>query len=106
MSAKIRRFRKEPPHDIGRESLARLDQSDRADLRSLGRLPLGEERAIVQLKARWLLGDVDAARCLVKTGAIVCTSGRASIHLLGPVEPASSGNRYPQHEPQTSIQSS
>jgi hypothetical protein len=29
----------------------------------IGRLPLGEERAIVELKARWLLGDVDVDRC-------------------------------------------
>ena len=29
----------------------------------VGRLPLGEERAIVELKARWLLGDVDVDRC-------------------------------------------
>src|SRR5713101_6773084 len=27
------------------------------------RLPLGEERAVVELKACWLLGDVDVDRC-------------------------------------------
>jgi hypothetical protein len=29
----------------------------------MGRLPLGEKRAIVELKARRLLGDVDVDRC-------------------------------------------
>jgi hypothetical protein len=29
----------------------------------MGRLPLDEERAIVELKARRLLGDVDVYRC-------------------------------------------
>src|SRR5713101_1378024 len=29
----------------------------------IGRLPLGKERAVVELKARWLLGDVDVDRC-------------------------------------------
>jgi hypothetical protein len=29
----------------------------------VGRLPLDEERAVVKLKTRWLLGDVDVDRC-------------------------------------------
>jgi hypothetical protein len=34
----------------------------------VGRLPLGEERAIVKLKTRWLLGDVDVGRCTREYG--------------------------------------
>src|SRR5439155_22094902 len=48
----------------------------------VGQLPLGEERAIVELKARWLLGDVDVDRCPVKTAAIVSANSPASICLL------------------------
>jgi hypothetical protein len=29
----------------------------------IGQLPLGKERTIVKLKARWLLGEVDVDRC-------------------------------------------
>jgi hypothetical protein len=29
----------------------------------IGRLPLGEQRAIIELKARWLLSHVDVYRC-------------------------------------------
>ena len=31
----------------------------------VGRLPLDEERAIVELKARWLFGDIDVANTAV-----------------------------------------
>jgi hypothetical protein len=34
----------------------------------IGRLPVGEERAIIKLKARWLLGDVDVDRCPYEDG--------------------------------------
>ena len=45
----------------------------------IGRLPLGGERAIVELKARWLLGDVDVDRCPVNAAAIVSASAPANI---------------------------
>jgi hypothetical protein len=47
------------PEDPANDGKARLH--DVAPL--IGRLPLGEERAIVKLKARWLLGYIDLDRC-------------------------------------------
>src|SRR5208282_2596206 len=45
----------EDPTDDGEARLHRVASI-------VGRLPLGKERVIVKLKARWLLGDVDADR--------------------------------------------
>ena len=45
------------------------------------------ERAIVELKARWLLDDVDVVTAPVKTAAIVSASCPTGIRLLpAPVE--------------------
>jgi hypothetical protein len=47
------------PEDTAHDREARLHEI--APL--IGRLPLGEKRAIIKLKARGLLGDVDVNRC-------------------------------------------
>jgi len=65
------------------EDAANDDEACLHDIAPLvGRLPLGEERAIVKLKARWLLGDVDVNRSPVNAAATVSARCPTSICLL------------------------